>query len=164
MQTLSLNDPGPTSLLSNSLSWSQRRTIRKEKMRTTSILLLVFTILAVLNPLVAVSIPSRLRNALTFEKPTQPVTQAASERNQFEIDAYSDQNCQSGHLGILNGYVGSGRHELEAEGHCLEFVLSFPAECSLEVELNNGRVQRFRKQYEAGGMLQGAFKSVAVEC
>ncbi|KAJ3984720.1 hypothetical protein F5890DRAFT_1515224 [Lentinula detonsa] len=120
-------------------------------MRTASILLLVFTILAVSNPLVAVKIPKGIKNALTFKKP-------------IKIDAYSDQGCQSGYLGTLKGYVGSGRHELEAEGLCLEFVLSFPAECSLEVELNDGRVQRFRKQYEAGGMLQGAFKSVAVEC
>ncbi|KAJ3991388.1 hypothetical protein F5050DRAFT_1794390 [Lentinula boryana] len=170
-------------------------------MRSAAILLLIFTILAVLNPLVAVKIPKGIKNAFTYIKPKrQAVTSAASghnkltsaalklndarlaalERNQvtsaasqFEIEAYSDKDCESGYLGTLQGYVSVGRYELnlEAEGSCLKFVLPFTEKCSIEFELSKGHesappgsIQRLKGQFDAGGMMKGFFRSVAVDC
>lgn len=117
------------------------------------------------NPSEAVSIPKRIKNVMTLIKPKRvPAPSTVSTSGMYDIDAFMDEHCESGFVGTLSGSIGSGQHDLNREGHCLEFMAPFPTECALDVEMSTGQVRRYRQNYDEGDMLKGHFLSLSVDC
>ncbi|KAH7871044.1 uncharacterized protein C8R40DRAFT_609585 [Lentinula edodes] len=128
--------------------------------------LLLSIILVMVNHSVAVSIPKRIKNAMTlFTRPKRvPAPSTVSTSGMYDIDAFMDEHCESGRVGTLSGLIGSGQHDLDREGHYLMFMAPFPTECALDVEMSTGQVRRYRQNYDEGDMLKGHFSSLSVEC
>ncbi|KAJ3806695.1 hypothetical protein F5876DRAFT_68731 [Lentinula aff. lateritia] len=94
-----------------------------------------------------------------------PALSMEHESKKFKIQIYSDKICKT-YSGTFEGEIKNGQEENvdTPKGKCLWFVLPFPSGCKLHLERKTGQIQQFGRDYTAGTMLRGSFKSIGIEC
>ncbi|KAJ3859635.1 hypothetical protein EV359DRAFT_67997 [Lentinula novae-zelandiae] len=82
----------------------------------------------------------------------------------FKIQVYSDKICKT-YSRTFEGEIENGEENVDTpKGKCLWFVSPFPSGCKLHLERKTGQIQQFGRDYPAGTMLRGSFKSIGIKC